>query len=74
MIAELYYMYYLKHCRLFVRNIQFQMRVEWLSQDSHQELYTFIQTKWQCFKCFIAIIVFYTYVLKCQQNIVPWSF
>ena len=24
---------------------------------AHQELYTFIQTKWQCFKCFI---VFYT--------------
>ena len=23
----------------------------------HQELYAFIQTKWQCFKCFI---VFYT--------------
>ena len=29
----------------------------YLSRDSHQELYTFIQTKWQCFKCFI---VFYT--------------
>ena len=34
-----------------------QSRVLYLSQDSHQELYTFIQTKWQCFKCFI---VFYT--------------
>ena len=29
----------------------------YLSRDSHQELYTFIQMKWQCFKCFI---VFYT--------------
>ena len=35
-----------------------QSQVLYLSQDSHQELYTFIQTKWQCFKCFI---VFYTY-------------
>ena len=31
--------------------------MQYLSQDSHQELFTFIQTKWQCFKCFI---VFYT--------------
>ena len=31
--------------------------MQYLSQDSHQELYTFIQTKWQYFKCFI---VFYT--------------
>ena len=31
--------------------------VLYLSRDSHQELYMFIQTKWQCFKCFI---VFYT--------------
>ena len=28
-----------------------------LSEDSHQELYTFIQTKWQCFKRFIVIYV-----------------
>ena len=34
-----------------------ECRVLYLSRDSHQELYTFIQTKWQCFKCFI---VFYT--------------
>ena len=26
----------------------------YFSQDSHQELYTFIQTKWQCFKSFIV--------------------
>ena len=31
--------------------------VLYLSRDSDQELYTFMQTKWQCFKCFI---VFYT--------------
>ena len=30
----------------------------YLSQDSHQELYTFIQIKWQCFKYFV---VFYAY-------------
>ena len=30
-----------------------QGEVLYLSQDPHQELYTFIQTKWQCFKCFI---------------------
>ena len=35
----------------------------YLSQDSHQALYTFIQMKWQCFKSFIA---FYTYLLKYQ--------
>ena len=31
-------------------------RVLYLSQDPHQELYTFIQTKWQCFKCFIVFL------------------
>ena len=25
----------------------------YLSQDSHQELYAFIQMKWQCFKCLL---------------------
>ena len=28
----------------------------YLSQDSHQELYTFMQTKWQRFKCFIVYL------------------
>ena len=28
-------------------------QVLYLSLDSHQELCTFKQTKWQCFKCFI---------------------
>ena len=36
---------------------QGESRVANIARDSHQELYTFIQTKWQCFKCFI---VFYT--------------
>ena len=28
--------------------------VLYLSLDSHQELYAFISTKWQCFKCFVV--------------------
>ena len=49
----------------------------YLSQDSHQELYTFIQTKWQCFKWFIAFYTNLTHLLNkqtgffdkmCQQN------
>ena len=27
-----------------------------MSQDSHQELYTFIQTKWQC----LSILLYFT--------------
>ena len=36
-----------------VANIRSMRRsqVLYFSRDSHQELYTFIQTKWQCFKC-----------------------
>ena len=37
-----------------------------LSQDSHQELYTFIQMKWQCFIVFT--------LTKVSQNTGPWSF
>ena len=47
-----------------------QSQVLYLSQDSHQELYTFIQTNWQCFKVFYCIL----HLLKCQKNTVPWSF
>ena len=37
-------------------------RVLYLSQDSHQELYTFIQRKWQCFKCFIVFYINLTHL------------
>ena len=37
-----------------VANIAQGEAVLYLSRDPHQELYTFIQTKWQCFKCFIV--------------------
>ena len=37
----------------------------YLSQDSHQELYTFIQTKWRCYKCFI---IYYTNLLNKQTG------
>ena len=40
----------------------------YLSQDSHQELYTFIQTKWQCFKCFIVFYTDLTHFLNKQTG------
>ena len=42
--------------------------VLYLSQDSHQELYTFIQTKWQCFKCFIVFYTNLTHLLNKQTG------
>ena len=35
---------------------------------SHQELYTFIQTKWQCFKCFIVFYTNLTHALNKQTG------
>ena len=40
----------------------------YLSQDFHQELYTFIQTKWQCFKCFIVFYTNLTHLLNKQTG------
>ena len=40
----------------------------YLSQDSHQELYAFIQTKWQSFKCFIVFYTNLTYALNKQTG------
>ena len=45
-----------------------ESRVLYLSQDSHQELYTFIQTKWQCFKCFIVFYTNLTHFLNKQTG------
>ena len=42
--------------------------VLYLSQDSHQELYAFIQTKWQCFKCFIVFYTNLTHALNKQTG------
>ena len=36
----------------------------YLSRDSHQELYTFIQTKWQCFKCLLYLLLGYDVLTK----------
>ena len=38
----------------------------YLSQNSHQERYRFIQMKWQCFKCFIVISKHCC--INCQMN------
>ena len=35
-------------------NVVQASRVLHLSRDFHQELYTFIQIKWECFKCFVV--------------------
>ena len=31
--------------------------MQYLSQNSHQELYTFMQTKWQCF---LSVLLYFT--------------
>ena len=45
-----------------------QSRVLYLSQDFHQELYTFIQTKRQCFECVIVFYTYSTHLLNNPQN------
>ena len=40
----------------------------YLSQDFHQELHTFIQTKWQSFECFIVFYTYSTHLLNKPQN------
>ena len=54
------YMLYSSRCELVIMSDKYSTRqVLYLSQDSHQELYAFMQTnlQQQCFKCFI---IFYT--------------
>ena len=40
----------------------------YLAQDFHQELYSFIQTKWQCFKCFVVFYTNLTHLLNKPNN------
>ena len=40
----------------------------YLSQDSYQELYTLIQTKWQCFKYFIVFYNTLAHLLNKQTD------
>ena len=66
--------YYLKHCRQNTYTAQGESQVANIAQDKASAIFVmrlssravyFIRMKQQCFKCFI---VFYIYVLKCQQN------
>ena len=51
-------------------------------RDSHQDLYTFIQTKWQCFNCFIVLLTHSQFhwinkqfsLIKCVNDLITLAF